>query len=162
MSLASSLPSSRAHPDRGPEFGLERWLLQVSTASMKKPAASIPSMKKPAAAPLKESPEEDPEEDGEEGEDFEEAAAVAPPRCGGGGGGGGGGGAPDDEGFDSNSPMLDGCSVYVLYYKKNNAIGILLKRPNTKKEVQVFSFGHRRCGKSKEQMKTWATRSLLI
>ena len=123
-------------------------------------------MKKPAAASLpKESPEEegpeDPEEDGEEGEDFEEAAAVAPPRCGG-GGGGGGGGAPDDEGFDSNSPMLDGCSVYVLYYKKNNAIGILLKRPNTKKEVQVFSFGHRRCGKSKEQMKTWATRSLLI
>ena len=116
-------------------------------------------MKKPAAAsPPKESPEEDaeedpedPEEDGEEGEDLEEAPAVAPPRCG--GGGGGGGGPPDDEGFDNNSPMPDGCSVYVLYYKKNNAIGIRLKRPNTKKEVQVFSFGHRRSGKSKEQMK---------
>ena len=146
-----------------PNLVLKGGGLQVSTASgskaggkkcVKKPAASIPSMKKPAAASLpKESPEEegpeDPEEDGEEGEDLQEAPAVAPPRC----GGGGGGGPPDDEGFDNNSPMPDGCSAYVLYYKKNNAIGIRLRRPNTKKEVQVFSFGHRRSAKSKEQMK---------
>ena len=100
-----------------PNLVLKGGGLQVSTASgskaggkkcVKKPAASIPSMKKPAAASLpKESPEEEgpehPEEDGEEGEDLQEAPAVAPPRCG--GGGGGGGGPPDDEGFDNNSPM---------------------------------------------------------